>query len=94
MSKKRRYFNAKFILPDDLYQKIIPHVEGKLVWFPKDREFNLDDRNAYICELRNEGFTAEEIAQRVNLTPRHVWRILKTDNAESQSSLRDVEEKR
>jgi len=91
--KKRRYFNARFILPDDLYQQVRQHLEGKLVWFPKEREISLDDRNAYICQLRNEGLTAEEIARRVNLKPRQIWRIVKANHATSQPSLGDVEEK-
>ncbi len=85
--KKRRYFNAKFVLPDDLYQQVRQYLEGKLVWFPKEREISLDDRNAYICQLRNEGFTAEEIGRRVNLKPRQIWRIVKANNATSQPSL-------
>lgn len=86
---KQRYQNARFVLPDDLYQQVTPYLEGKLVWFPKDREINLDERNGYIRDLRVDGLSVEEIARRVNLTPRQVWRILSTENAESQPSLGD-----
>ena len=88
---KNRYQNARFVLPDDLYQQVRQYLEGKLVWFPKEREISLDDRNAYICQLRDDGFTAEEVGRRVNLSPRQIWRTVKANHAESQPSLGDVE---
>lgn len=93
MSGQQRYQNARFVLPDELYRQVLPYLSGKLVWFPKDREINLDERNEYIRDLRIEGLSVAKIAHRMNLTPRQVWRILKSENAKSQPSPSGVAEK-
>lgn len=81
--RNRRYVNAKFVLPEDLYLQAKEHLEGRLVWFPKDDDVDREARNEYVRQLREEGLTVAEIADRLRLSMRHVWRILEKSRAAS-----------
>ena len=78
MSKhgNQRYVNAEYALPKDLYEKVKRHLAGRLVWFPGECGKNLEVRNEYVRKLRAENQTVSEIADRLGLSARHVWRIL------------------
>ncbi len=74
--RDRRYVNARFVLPRDLYIQVLEYLEGKLAWFPIEDPVDRDSRNNYVRLLRDEGLSNKQIAKKLCLSVRHVRRIL------------------
>ncbi len=90
----RKYLNAADVLPDDLLDQILDQVDGHSVylWLPSRENIMRRHRNRYIQKLASDGISATEIAKRLCVSERHVWRILKKQRAASHSSLARTKE--
>jgi DNA-binding NarL/FixJ family response regulator len=78
-----RYVNATQVLPPDLLEAVVEAVGGRsmCVWVPGRRSINRGKRDQYIASLHASGHTAADIAERVLISERTVWRILARERA-------------
>lgn len=74
-----KYANAEDVLPPELLAVVQRHHAG-LLWVPDARSY-YRDRNARIVRMRAGGAAVREIAQRVRLSERRVWQILRSASA-------------
>ncbi len=90
----RKHLNAFDVLPDDLLDQILDQVDDEPVylWLPSRENITRRRRNRYIGKLASEGVPATEIAERLVVSERHVWRILKKQRAASHPSLSRTKE--
>jgi len=71
------YANAKVVLPPEILAAVQRCHTGHL-WVPPtdaDKE-QQQERDRLIVELRSEGLTGREIAERMALSERRVWQII------------------
>jgi len=74
----KRYIKAADVFPSELLHKLSEALGGKeaYVWIPAARNVNRAERNRYLLDLRLQGYSAREIAVRLFMNERTVWRIL------------------
>ena len=71
---RRRYANAKDVLPPELFRTVQQHFAG-LLWVPADTHFYAV-RRKLVLALRDQGVSTVEIAKLAGVTPRRVRQIL------------------
>ena len=74
----RNHLNAAELLSDEELRKLSDLLGGRsaYLWVPSRDSLNRPRRGDYIAELRKKGISIPEIARRLNLSQRHVQRIL------------------
>jgi len=70
-----RYVHAEKVLPPELLREVQKHHTG-LLYVPGDSTF-YEKRDLEIVRLRRQGFSAQEIAERVYLCPRRIRQIIR-----------------
>jgi DNA-binding NarL/FixJ family response regulator len=74
----KRYVKAADVLPRELLHQVSEALGGTeaYVWIPAARNINRCERNRYVLDLRRRGFSVREIAIRLFMNERTVWRVL------------------
>jgi len=74
----RNHLNAAELLPEEELRKLSDLLDGRsaYLWVPSRDSLNRRRRGDYIAMLRKKGVAVSEIARRLNLSARHVQRIL------------------
>jgi Mor family transcriptional regulator len=75
----RRYLKAMQVLPRELVEAVSKAMGGKsaYLWIPSGEVLKRESRDSYIQSLADEGYTAVEIADRLFLSERSVWKVLR-----------------
>ena len=75
---RRQYFNAAAILPPEVFESVSGALGGKagFLWVPARRNVNREARDSEVLRLFAEGLRIPEIAERVFVSERTIWRIL------------------
>ena len=92
----KRYIKAADVFPSELLHKLSEALGGKeaYVWIPAARNVNRAERNRYLLDLRKRGYSVREIAVRLFMNERTVWRVLaRLRKAGSLPSRSDVDRK-
>lgn len=78
-----RYLNAVAVLPPDVLQAVTKALGGRaaFLWVPAHKNVNRADRDGYVLRLRDEGLTVSDIAMKLFVSERTVWRILERERA-------------
>lgn len=84
----KRYVNAAETLPADLLDAVFKAVGEKpcYMWVPARQSTNRHERDQYAVQLHEEGYAAADIAVRLFISERTVWRILRRERAQRASS--------
>ena len=85
-----RYVNAVDVLPPEVLEGVLDALSGKstCLWVPARKNVNRKGRNQYVIRLYAEGHSAADIADRLLISERTVWRILAKYRAQSAPSAR------
>jgi len=80
--------NAAESLPADVLDAIYEAVGEKpcYMWVPARQSINRRERDQYAVQLHEEGYAAADIAVRLFISERTVWRILARERARRASS--------
>ncbi len=72
------YLNARAALHGELFSQVSEALGGEsvLLWVPGAGVLGREERDREIVRLREEGNTAAEIADRLFMAERTVWRML------------------
>lgn len=83
-----RYVNAAETLSADLLDAVYKAVGEKpcYMWVPARHSKNRLERDQYAVQLHEEGYAAADIAVRLFISERTVWRILAREKARRASS--------
>lgn len=73
-----RYANAAKTFPKSLLDEMRRHFPGGLLWVPR-RDDIRQERTELIVMLVKNGVPVKEVAALAQLTPRHVYRLVKKD---------------
>jgi len=86
----QRYVNAAEVLPQDVLEAVVEALDGRstYMWVPARKNVNRRGRNGYVVRLHQEGLSVEQIADRLLISERTVWRILAKEKARSAPSAR------
>ena len=76
---KRRYANAKDVLPPELFREVQQHFTG-LLWVPANTQF-YETRRKLVLALTDQGVSTREIGKLAGVTTRRVRQILAEDRA-------------
>ena len=78
---RHRYRNALNVLPREVFEAVAQALDGRscYLWVPAVRNANRERRNAYIVALTNQGHSAADIAGRLLISERTVWRVLQKE---------------
>jgi len=78
---RHRYQNAQRVLPQEVFEIVSDALDGRscYLWVPAIRNANRERRNAYIMTLANQGHSAADIAGRLLISERTVWRVLQKE---------------
>ena len=71
-----RYANAAKIFPQPLLDEMKRHFPGGLLWVPRRDDDRLE-RTGLVIQLVENGVPVREVATLAELTPRHVYRLVK-----------------
>ncbi len=73
-----RNVSAAKVMPPEVLAQVMDALGGGAccMWVPARRNLNRRYRNGYIQKLREQGFSAADIAQRLFISERTVWRVL------------------
>jgi DNA-binding NarL/FixJ family response regulator len=79
----QRYVNAAETLPPDVLEAVVEALDGRssYMWIPARKNVNRRGRDGYVVRLNQEGLSVEQIADRLLISERTVWRILAKDRA-------------
>ena len=75
--------NAADVLPPDVLESLLDALNGRsaCLWVPARKNVNRKGRNEYVVRLYQAGHSAADIAERLLIAERTVWRILAKDRA-------------
>ena len=90
------HLNAQDVLPWELLDALTKALNGEAtyLWVPSRESLNRGRRGDYIVALHQQGLSAQEIAERLCLSDRHVRRILAKQKAAGLPSLTGMGQKR
>ena len=73
-----RYVKAADALPRELLHQVSEALGGTeaYLWIPAARNINRCERNRYVLDLRRRGYSVREIAVRLFVNERTIWRVL------------------
>lgn len=71
-----KYENAAKIFPKPLLDEMRRYFSGGLVWVPRRDEDRIE-RTSLAIQLVENGVPVKEVAALAELTPRHVYRLVK-----------------
>ena len=95
-----KYKNAAKIFPQLLLDEMRKHFPGGLLWVPR-QEYDRAERAEIVARLVERGVPVKEVAALAQLSPRHVYRLVreckqkrlpedrKPEEASAVSSIRD-----
>ena len=86
----RSYVNAADVLPPELLTQVMEVLGNQacIMWVPAAKNANRRNRSAYVVRLYDEGLSATDIAVRLFISERTVWRILAKERAQRAPSAR------
>ena len=86
--RRRKHMNADDVLPRELVDQISAALGGRpsYLWIPSRAEIKRGARNRHVLQLYGEGLRVDDIAKRVFLSERTIWRILTKARAASAPS--------
>jgi len=78
-----RYLSAARVLPEELLNQLSDALGGGAccLWVPARKNLNRLGRDRYIVRLQEEGHSAADIAGRLFISERTVWRVLAKEKA-------------
>jgi len=87
-----RYVNAADVLPPEVLEGVLNALNGRsaCLWVPARKNVNRKGRNQYVTRLHAAGHSAADIAERLLISERTVWRILAKERAHRAPSVRAV----
>jgi DNA-binding NarL/FixJ family response regulator len=73
-----RNLSAAKVLPPELLAQVSEALGGGAcnLWVPARRNLNRRKRDSYVLKLHGEGHSAGDIAERLFISERTVWRVL------------------
>jgi len=74
VKKKKRYANAKDVLPEELFEQIQNHYTG-ILWVPASSRF-YQERRDLVLALHLQGISSQEISNLAGVTTRRVNQII------------------
>ena len=79
----KRYVKAEDALPPELIEAVSKCLGGReaYLWIPAVRNLRRSGRARYVVDLKNQGLSSREIADRLCISERHVRRILSNKKA-------------
>ena len=85
-----RTVSAARVLPEDLLLQLSNALGGGAccLWVPARKNLNKVGRDQYIARLRKQGHSAADIADRLFISERTVWRVLAKERARRAASAR------
>jgi DNA-binding NarL/FixJ family response regulator len=85
-----RTVSAARVLPEELLRQLSDALGGGAccLWVPARKNLNRLGRNPYIVRLHEEGHSAADIADRLFISERTVWRVLAKERARRAPSAR------
>ena len=88
MKKKKRYANAKDVLPEELFEQIQKHYTG-ILWIPAPSRF-YQERRALVLALHLQGISSQEISNLAGVTTRRVTQIIAAERKQDQTRQMDA----
>ena len=88
--------NAVAVLPPDVLEAVSKALNGRagFLWVPTHKNIRRSDRDRYALRLREEGLLVPDIAKKLFVSERTVWRILAKERARRAPSVRAESEGR
>jgi len=86
--KKKRYANAKDVLPEELFEQIQKHYTG-ILWIPAPSRFYQERRNLVLA-LHLQGISSQEISNLAGVTTRRVNQIIAAERKQDQARQMDA----
>jgi DNA-binding NarL/FixJ family response regulator len=82
--------NARDVLTPETLEAVVTALDGKsgYMWVPARRNVNRKNRNQYVVRLFGEGHSAADIAGRLFISERTVWRILAVERNRGKGARR------
>lgn len=83
-----KYANAADVLPGELLTAVREKLGkgGCFLWVPSEKNTGRERRNRYVVQLYQKGYSAADIADRLFISERTVWRILARARSERAKS--------
>jgi hypothetical protein len=83
-----RYVNAADVLPPEVLEGVLDALNGRstCLWVPARKNVNRRGRNEYVVRLYQADHSAADIAERLLISERTVWRILAKARAQRPPS--------
>ena len=82
MKKKKRYANAKDVLPEELFEQIQKHYTG-ILWVQAPSRF-YQERRDLVLALNLQGISSQEIANLAGVTTRRVNQIIAAERKQDR----------
>ena len=81
------FLNAQDILDPDLLMQLSDALDGDCcrLYVPARRNLLKAKRNRLLVQLKQEGWTAHDIANRMDISIRTVWRVLERWNERQEA---------
>ena len=83
-----RYLSAARVLPEELLIQLSDALGGGAccLWVPARKNLNRLGRDRYIVQLYDQGYSAADVAGRLFISVRTVWRVLRRHRNNSHSN--------
>jgi len=88
VKKKKRYANAKDVLPEELFEQIQKHYTG-ILWVSAPSRFYQERRNLVLA-LHLQGISSQEISNLAGVTTRRVNQIIAAERKQDQTRQMDA----
>ena len=88
MKKKKRYANAKEVLPKELFEQVQKHYTG-ILWVPAPSRF-YQERCDLVLALHLQGVSSREISNLAGVTTCRVNQIIAAERKQDQTRQMDA----